>query len=290
MKKKFQKIIDLRKEFLIFSYWKWELLKMIDEIEVFEHVYNSNAIENSTLSLEETEKILLKIDLNRFISERELFEAKNLAKVVEYINKKAEKKELINLNLDQILFFHKILLSNIRDDAAWRFRKNDEWVRVWNYIATDPKLVNQKIQELLINNESWIDKNIIEKIALFHLNLENIHPFVDWNWRIWRVLNNYLLVKEWYVPINIKFSDRKKYYEAFKEFDKYWKTKQMEDIIFLSLLNSYHKRLAYLKWLDIVLLNNFAKKSWLSYSNLLNKANRQTIPAFLEKWVWKIWV
>jgi len=37
----------------------------------------------------------------------------------------------------------------------------------------------QKIEELLIDYNSWIDKNIVEKIALFHLNFENIHPFVD---------------------------------------------------------------------------------------------------------------
>jgi len=53
-----------------------------------QQVYNSNAIENSTLSLEETEKILLQIDLDRFVSERELFETKNLARVTEYIDKK----------------------------------------------------------------------------------------------------------------------------------------------------------------------------------------------------------
>jgi len=57
----------------------------------------------------------------------------------------------------------------------------------------------------------------------------------------------------------------------------------MEDLIFKAILNSYHKRLAYLKSLEIITLNEFSKKNKISYSNLLNKANRQTIPAFLEK-------
>ena len=56
---------------------KENLLKIISEAELGEYVYNSNAIENSTLTLEETEKILMQIDLDRYISERELFEAKN---------------------------------------------------------------------------------------------------------------------------------------------------------------------------------------------------------------------
>ena len=66
------------------------LIKLISEAEIADQVYNSNAIENSTLSLEETEKILLQIDLDRYISEREIFEAKNLARVVSYINKRAK--------------------------------------------------------------------------------------------------------------------------------------------------------------------------------------------------------
>lgn len=285
MSKSIEKIKELKLEYLKNSFWKESLLSMLSENEISEHVYNSNAIENSTLSLEETEKVLLKVELDRYISERELFEAKNLAKVVEYINKKAKSKEL---DIDLILFLHKILLANIYDEVAWRFRKNDEWVRVWNHIATDPKLIDKKMQDLLVDYNASIDKDIIKKIALFHLNFEHIHPFVDWNGRIWRVLNNYLLIREWYVPINIKFIDRKLYYKAFNEFDLKWETKTMEWIIEKALFNSYHKRIAYLRWLDIVTLKKYSEIMKISYSNLLNKANRQTIPAFFEKWIWKI--
>ena len=62
----------------------------------------------------------------------------------------------------------------------------------------------------------------------------------------------------------------------------------MEDILFKALTNSYHKRLAYLEGKKIITLGDYAKKMKLSHSNLLNKANRQTIEAFLEKGIWKI--
>ena len=68
----------LREKYLKSATGKSDLLRIIAEAELPEHVYNSNAIENSTLTLEETEKILLQLDLDRFISEREIFEAKNL--------------------------------------------------------------------------------------------------------------------------------------------------------------------------------------------------------------------
>jgi len=97
-----------------------------------------------------------------------------------------------------------------------------------------------------------------------------------------------LLMREGFVPINIKFIDRKKYYEAFREFDMKGETSIMEEIVGKALTNSYHKRLAYLEGKKIVTLIEYAKENKLSHSNLINKATRQTIEAFLEKNVWKI--
>ena len=69
----FNKISSLRERYYKASTGKEALIKLIAENEVAEQVYNSNAIENSTLTLEETEKILLQIDLDRFITEREIW-------------------------------------------------------------------------------------------------------------------------------------------------------------------------------------------------------------------------
>lgn len=281
----FAKIYSLRERYYKAAVKKEPLLKLLAEAEVAEQVYNSNAIENSTLTLEETEKILLEIDLDRYISERELFEAKNLARVVSYIYTKAKEQEL---NLEIILFLHKTLLSNIRDDVAGRFRNNDEWVRVANYIALDPKQVLEKLEEMLIQYYSTPNENIIKRVALLHLTFEHIHPFVDGNGRIGRVINNYLLIREGFVPINIKFIDRKLYYEAFNEFDNRGKVSIMEGIVGKAITNSYHKRLAHLEGMEIVTLAEYAKRKKISHSNLINKAHRQTIEAFLEKGVWKI--
>jgi len=123
----FNKINLLRKRYYKASTGKDALIKLISEAEIPEQVYNSNAIENSTLTLEETEKILLQIDLDRYITEREIFEAKNLARVVSYIDKRSKEQEL---TIPVILSLHKMLISNIRDDVAGRFRKDNEYVRV----------------------------------------------------------------------------------------------------------------------------------------------------------------
>ena len=279
------KIAALRRRFLAARTGKEQLLTILTQAEVGEHVYNSNAIENSTLSLEETEKILQQIELDRFITEREIFEAKNLARVVEYISHKALEREL---DRETILLLHKMLISNIRDDIAGRFRTVNEWVRVGSHIGSAPADIEDKMTAALVSYYADPTESLVLRVARFHLEFESIHPFVDGSGRIGRVLVNYLLIREGYVPINITFVDRSKYYDAFREYHQGQHTKTMEEIVFRALTNSYHKRLAYMEGRSVITLNDYAKKNKLSHPNLINKAKRQTIEAFLEHGVWKI--
>lgn len=278
-----KKIQNLRQKFYKLNDGKSELLKLISESEVSEQVYNSNAIENSTLTLEETDKILMQINLDRYINERELFEAKNLAKVVEYINNNAVSKPL---DFEMILFLHGVLLSNINDNIAGRFRQK-EWVRTGSYVALPPDEVIPAMTKLLSEYNASTDP-IATKIAKFHLGFEYIHPFVDGNGRIGRALNNYLLIREGYVPMIINYSDRPQYYDSFKEFQTTKKCSIMQELVGKSLINSYHKRLAYLSSFRIMKLSEYAKAKNMSLSALINKANRHTIPAFRDKGVWMI--
>lgn len=281
----FNKIHALRERYYQGAIGKEALIALISEAEVSEQVYNSNAIENSTLTLEETEKILLQIELDRFISEREIFEAKNLARVVSWIDKRAKAQEL---TLDVMRELHKMLIANIRDEIAGRFRASGEYVRVGSHIAPAPEEIVGRLEQMMASYHASHHASIIKRVARLHLTFEHRHPFVDGNGRIGRVLNNYVLIREGFVPINIKFIDRKRYYDAFVEFDRSGRTAIMEDIVGKALTNSYHKRLAYLEGKKIMPLVDFAKSQELSHSNLINKANRQTIEAFLEKGVWKI--
>ena len=277
-------IDKLHKRFLEVAKNKPSLLRILTEAEIPEHVYNSNAIENSTLTLEETEKILLQLDLDRFVTEREIFEAKNLARVMEYLDSNTEK----NLTDKSILLFHKMLLGNIDDDIAGRWRTGDEWVRVGTHIGADPAKVPTLIKVIIKEFYTTSDNSIIARIAKFHLGFEYIHPFVDGNGRIGRLLNNYLLLEAGYVPINVSFINHTQYYNALRAYDNDGDTRAMEEIIGLALSNSLHKRLAYLEGREILTLKEYSTKYQKSHSSLINKANRQTIEAFLEKGVWKI--
>src|SRR3989338_1905599 len=263
---------------------KESLLKIIDEVEIPEMVYNSNAIENSTLTLKETEKILLEMEVSKDISLREVFEAKNLARVLEYIGTKSQQE----LSKDLILLLHQILLGNIDDNIAGRFRKKGEYVRVSTHIAPAPERIEKMMQEILIEYSADPISFFLDKIAKFHLDFEILHPFNDGNGRIGRVLINFQLQSYGFPALIIRDKEKKDYYQAFKNYSDERDTKPMERILSLSLLESLHKRITYLKGDKIIELIEYAKKIGQMAPAVLNMAKRQTIPAFREKGVWKI--
>jgi Fic family protein len=278
-------IKDLKTKYDQLSKDKASLLKLLDESELSESVFNSNAIENSTLTLKETERILLEMEVSRNVSVREVFEAKNLARVLEYIRSKSVASMLA---IEGILLLHQMLMGNIKDDVAGRFRKKGEYVRVGTHIAPAPEHVEKMIESILIEYAADQSGYFTDKIARFHLDFETIHPFCDGNGRMGRVLINCQLGQFGFPNIIIRDKEKQTYYRAFGEYKDLKKTKTMEKIIALALTESLHKRIAYLQGDKITTLADYAKVHKKSINALLNAARRQTIPSFREKGVWKI--
>lgn len=279
------RIEKLKREYDGLNIGRDSLLKIIDEVEIAESVYNSNAIENSTLTLKETEKILLEMEVSRNISLREVFEAKNLARVMEYIHVKSQHEDLSE---KITLFLHKMLIENIDESASGRFRKEHEYVRVGSYIAPAPEHIKRMIEQALIQYSSDHQVYFTDRIALFHLYFETIHPFNDGNGRIGRAIINYQLYRLGFPGIIVREKEKKLYYQSFVEYRDSKKTTTMEKVIALALIESMHKRIAYLKGEKIIELAEYTKKLGKSVSAMLNAAKRQTVPAFREKGVWKI--
>lgn len=276
----------LKKEFNQLREGKDALLVMLDEAEIAESVYNSNAIENSTLTLKETEKILLNQEISRLVNVREVFEAKNLAQVMEFTRLKYRESDV---SKELILLLHKMLLNGIDDQIAGRFRGPNEYVRVGDHIAPAPEQVERMIEQLLDDYYTEAELYFLDKIAYFHLEFEHIHPFNDGNGRIGRVLINYQLAQNGFPSIIIRDKEKQVYYTSFREDRRSpRRTKIMERVITLALCESLHKRIAYLSGGEIISLADYSKKTKNSAVSLLNAARRQTIPAFREKGLWKI--
>lgn len=280
-----ERIKILKEEYDRFRMGKDSLLEIIDSVELSESVYNSNAIENSTLTLKETEKILLEMELSRDISLREVFETKNLARVMQYVRTKTKERELTK---ETLLILHQMLMGNINDKIAGHFRQKDEYVRIGTYIASPPEHIERLINDILIEYSSNHDIYFADKIAKFHLAFEAVHPFVDGNGRIGRVIINYQLQRIGFPGIIIRDKEKQVYYKSFRDYEDFKNTKPMERIVALSLTESLHKRIAYLKSENIIPLTEYVQKIGKPAPVFLNAARRQTIPAFREKGVWKI--
>ena len=280
-----EKIRGLKEEYDKLKKGKESLLTLIDESELPESVYNSNAIENSTLTLPETEKILLEMEVSKKLSLREVFEAKNLARVMGYIS---QKHDTVELSDEFILRLHQMLIGNINDKIAGRFRQKNEFVRIGTFIAPTPENIVRMLGRALLEYSSNQNLYFLVSISKFHLKFETIHPFIDGNGRIGRVLINFQLQKLGFPGVIIRDKGKTEYYRSFGEYRDSKKTKIMDRLLSLSLIESLHKRITYLKGMKIIAVVEYAHKINKPVPGILNSAKRQTIEAFREKGVWKI--
>ena len=262
-----------------------EAIKELTISELPEMVYNSNAIENSTLTLEDTEDILIRNQIRSDHEIREIYEAKNLASAIEYLMDNPEKE----ISVELILKLHKTLLTNIRDEIAGRFRSDKEWVRVGTHIGANPEFVNGFMHDLVRDYNSDNDEYFLEKIAYFHAEFENIHPFGDGNGRIGRSLTNEQLDMLGLPPIIIP--NKSKFDEYYPALDEYVKTNKIDKLteLFAGLLiEALYRRIIKLTAKKIIPVADWAKNNSINLQSATNKAIRGTIPAFRIRGHWMI--
>lgn len=208
-----------------------EVQRLYDDFMV-EYTYNSNAIEGNTLTLSETEMVLrgLTVDKKPLKDHLEVVGHKDAFYfVVDLVKEKAEITESV---IKQI---HSLVLADKPMDKGV-YRKIPVRIMGAHHEPVQPYLIEPKMYELLQDYKKD-DRNIAEKLAEFHIRFEGIHPFIDGNGRTGRLLINLELMKAGYPPIDIKFTDRKRYYDAF---DAYYVKKDLSAMtkLFAEYLNA----------------------------------------------------
>ena len=203
-----------------------ETQRLRDEFMV-DFTYNSNAIEGNTLTLKETAMVLEGMTIDRKPLKDHL-EAVGHRDAFLYVEDIAQNKA--RLRDTEIKAIHSLVLMNRPEDKGV-YRRIPVTIAGAYTEPVQPFLIEPKLTELLAENEDRKKTmHPIERIARFHLEFEGIHPFIDGNGRTGRLILNLELIRNGYPAINVKFTDRKRYYDAF---DAFYRDGKADDMVLL---------------------------------------------------------
>lgn len=189
-----------------------EVERLTEEF-VVEYTYNSNAIEGNTLTLRETDMVLRGLT----IAQKPLkdhMEAVGHKEAFDFLRELV--KEQVILSESIIKQIHYLILADKKDDRGI-YRRVPVRIMGAKHEPVQPYLIQPKMERLLEDYRNSTE-HIIPRLARFHIEFEGIHPFIDGNGRTGRLLVNLELMKAGFPPIDIKFTDRIAYYDAFDEY------------------------------------------------------------------------
>lgn len=208
----FSVIDSLKKRIDKYRPFSKQLADSLHEKLVVEWTYNSNAIEGNTLTMSETKVVFEGITVGGK-SMVEHLEIINHRDAILFIEDLVSNKEPISeWNIKNI---HSLILKEIDNKNAGKYRTENVVISGAKHIPPKDYEITDLMQELIeeyYNN--WKDYHPVVRATLLHGEFVKIHPFIDGNDRISRLLLNFELMRNGYTPIIIKNEDRAKYYEV----------------------------------------------------------------------------
>ncbi len=176
-----------------------ELQRLRDEF-LIEYTYNSNAIEGNTLTLRETALVLEGVTIDRkplkdhleAVGHRDAF-----FYVQDLVGQKIPFSESVVKQIHAL-----VLIDRPRDRGVYR-RIPVRTAGAYHTLP-EPLLVPEQMERLIATFAQDEARHPIEKAALFHLEFEGIHPFVDGNGRTGRLILNLMLMQAGYPPQTVE--------------------------------------------------------------------------------------
>ena len=198
----------------------------LNEEFIVEFTYNSNAIEGNTLTLRETDLVLRGLTIDKKPL-KDHMEAVGHKEAFEFVSELVKNNVPISESI--IKQIHYLVLADKKEDRGV-YRRVPVRIMGAQHEPVQPYLIAPKMEELLRNFVESTE-HIVTKLARFHIEFEGIHPFIDGNGRTGRLLVNLELMKAGYPPIDIKFTDRIAYYNAFDEYHVKHNLSAMENLL-----------------------------------------------------------
>ncbi len=191
-----------------------EVLSVFDNSFNIEYAHNSTAIEGNTLTLIQTKAIIEEgLSVGGKLL-REIYEVANHAKAFAYVQKcVAEGKPLDEPTVKDI---HSLLMENIQIGGVYR---NVE-VRITGaaHKPPAPSEMYRQVKNFFADLTYRTDLNAIELAAWTHAEFVKIHPFTDGNGRTSRMIMNYQLLSNGFLPVSIAKENRLEYFDALETY------------------------------------------------------------------------
>ena len=218
-------------------------VRRLSEEFLIEYTYNSNAIEGNTLTLQETAMVLEGVTIDKKPLKDHL-EAVGHRDAFLYVQDVVKK----NIPFEEHIIkkIHTLVLMDRPEDRGI-YRRIP--VRIMGAFHEPPQpIMVPELMESLIKELKNKKLHPIESVSLFHLKFEGIHPFIDGNGRTGRLILNLSLMQNGYPPINVKYADRKRYYEAFDSYFRDGSSAAMTEMIASYLEERLQKSLSFLEY------------------------------------------
>lgn len=211
----FEALDALKEEYLFRMPLARDVFCGLQEEFTIQYTYHSNAMGGNSLTLSETAMALgghlvtnrpLQ-DQMEAVGHRDAFfniqqMAKNRQKFCEY----------------HIKTTHALLWMG-RPEEKGVYRRTEGLVPEGFCPPVPPKEIPDKIEKL-VERLDQMTGHPIERAALFHLDFEGIHPFADGNGRTGRMILNFMLMREGYLPVFVKVCEQERYNQCFTHYFK----------------------------------------------------------------------
>lgn len=191
-----------------------EHFENFDQHFTIEYAHNSTAIEGNTLTLIQT-KLILEDGLSVGGKElREIYEIINHNKAFDYVKKCVADGKPLDENI--VKDIHALLMESIMIGGI--YRNVDVYISGAGHTPPTPNEMYSQIKNFYTELSCKSCSNPIALAAWTHAEFVKIHPFIDGNGRTSRLIMNYQLMANGFLPVSIAKENRLEYYEALEEF------------------------------------------------------------------------
>lgn len=187
-------------------------VRKLDEYFRVQHIFHSTGIEGNRLSLQETEAILLDgMEVGgKPLSDQ--LEVKDLDAAFNFLLELA--KSHVPIREIDVRELHRLVIRNKAEAQPGTYRQIGVVISGSEHKPPEPIAVPGLMHKLLESVAEETNYSPVVRAVHLHHRTAAIHPFVDGNGRVARLLMNLILLRSGYPIINIRREDRSKYYEA----------------------------------------------------------------------------